>query len=94
MHIIGPEHPDGGLADGVVGHHGEEGGVNAKIRQGQGDVGLRAAVGGLKFVGHTDLLVVGRGQPQHDLTDGDELVAALGVDGEGVMVFHDVPPCI
>ena len=87
VNVIGTEHPDGALADGVVGHHGEEGGINAQIRQGQGDIGLRTAVGSLELVGHADLLVVGGSQAQHDLTDGDKFVAAL-IAQQGIMMFH------
>src|SRR5699024_6352585 len=41
-----------------------------------------------KVGGHADLFVVGRGQAQHDLTDGNKLLRALLVLQNGVAVFH------
>ena len=86
--VVGAQGPDGALADGVVGNDGEEGGVNAQIRQRQGNIGLRTAVGGLEGIGHADLLIVGRGQAEHDLADGDELQVALQVAEQRMLMLH------
>ena len=91
--IIGPEHTDGALADGIVGNNGEEGGIDTQVRKRQSNIGLRAAVGGFEFVGHADFLIIGGCQAEHDLTDGDKLMAALA-GAKGIVMFHNGPPQI
>ena len=76
----------------IVGHDDEEGGIHAEVRQRQRDVGLAAAVAGLKAGCHTDLLVVRRGQAQHDLTTGDELLAIGFAAKDRIEMFHKAPP--
>jgi len=92
VNIVGTEHTDSALADGIVGNHGEEGGVDAQIGQSQCNIGFTAAVSCLKFIGHTDFLIVGGSQTEHDLADGDEFVIALEVGEQRVMMFHGLPP--
>ena len=87
VHVVGAEHAHRALAQGVVGHHAEEGAVDAQVCQGQGDIGLAAAVAGLEAGGHPDLLIVGRGQAQHDLPEGDEFLRAFAAQ-QGIVVFH------
>src|SRR5699024_1375698 len=51
--------------------------------------GFAAAVAGLKAGGHADLLVVRRGQAEHDLAAGDEF-GRVGVRAQQrVVVFHE-----
>ena len=88
VNVIGAEHPDGALADGVVGNHGEEGGVDAQVGQGKGDVGFTAAVGGLKFIGHADFLIIGGRKTEHDFADGNELMLTAGIGQKRIVMFH------
>ena len=87
--VVGAQPAHRALAQAVVGHHAEEGAVHAEVGQGQGDVGLAAAIAGFKAGGHADLLVVRRGQAEHDLAAGDEFGGvAVGVE-QRVVVFHE-----
>src|SRR5699024_8367100 len=89
VHVVGAQPPHRALAQAVVGHHAEKGAVHAQVGQGQGDVGFAAAVAGLKAGGHADLLVVRRGQAEHDLAAGDEF-GRVGVRAQQrVVVFHE-----
>ena len=90
--IVGAQPAHGALAQAVVGYDAEEGAVHAKVCQSQGDIGLAAAVAGLEAGGHADLLVVRRGQTQHDLTAGDELLAVGLAAKDRIVVFHNAPP--
>ena len=94
VHIVGTQPAHGALAQAVVGHHAEEGAVHTKVSQCQCNVGLAAAVAGLKAGCHTDLLVVRRGQAQHDLAAGDEFLAGGIVAKDRVEMFHNAPPDI
>ena len=94
VHVVGTQPAHGALAQTVVGHHAEEGTVHTKVSQCQCNVGLAAAVAGLKAGCHTDLLVVRRGQAQHDLTAGDEFLAGGIVAKDRVEMFHNAPPDI
>ena len=94
VHIIGTQPAHGALAKAVVGHHAEEGAVHTKVSQCQCNVGLAAAIAGLKAGCHTDLLVVRRGQAQHNLAAGDEFLAGGIVAKDRVEMFHNAPPDI
>ena len=93
-YVVGTQPAHGALAQTVVGHHAEEGAVHTKVSQCQCNIGLAAAVAGLKAGCHTDLLVVRRGQAQHDLTAGDEFLAGGIVAKDRVEMFHNAPPDI
>ena len=88
VHVVGAQPADGAFAQGVVGHHAEEGGIHPQVGQRQGNVGLAAAVAGFKAGGHADLLVIGRGQAQHDFADGDEFLRALLALQDRIEMFH------
>ena len=90
--IVGAQPAHGALAQTVVGHYAEESAVHAQICQRQCDVGLAAAVAGLEAGSHADLFVVRRGQAQHDLTAGDELLPAGLAAKDRIVVFHNAPP--
>jgi len=90
--IVGAQPAHGALAQTVVGHYAEEGAVHAQVCQRQCDVGLAAAVAGLEAGSHADLFVVRRGQAQHDLTAGDELLPAGLAAKDRIVVFHNAPP--
>ena len=94
VHIVGAQPAHGALAQTVVGHYAEEGAVHAEVCQCEGDVGLAAAVAGLKAGSHADLFVVRRGQAQHDLAAGDEFLAGGIVAKDRVEMFHNAPPDI
>ena len=89
MYVVAAQPAHGAFAQRVVGYHAKKRRIHAKICQCKGYICLAAAVACLKRGGHTDLFVVGRGQAQHDLTDGDELLRAGGVHQNGIGVFHN-----
>ena len=86
--VVAPQRPHRALPQGVVRHHREEGGINPQVRQRQGDVRLRSPVAGLKAVGHPDLVIVRRGQPQHDFPHGDEPVRPFLSLQKRISVLH------
>ena len=88
MDVVAAQHAHCAFAQAVVGHHAEKGGVHAKVGQREGDVGLAAAVAGFESGGHPDLLIVGRGQAEHDLTDGNEFAGTVTVSKQRIAVFH------
>ena len=90
--VVGAQPAHGALAEAVVRHDAEEGAVHAEVCQRKGDVGLAAAVAGLKVGGHAELFVVRRGQAQHDLAAGDEFRSGRLVAQNGVEMFHNGPP--
>ena len=90
--VVGAQPAHGALAEAVVRHDAEEGAVHAEVCQCEGDVGLAAAVAGLKVGGHAELFVVRRGQAQHDLAAGDEFRSGRLVAQNGVEMFHNGPP--
>ena len=92
MHIVGAQPAHRALAQAVVGHYTEEGAVHTQVGQGQCNVGLAAAVAGFKAGCHADLFVVRRGQAQHDLTTGDELLAIGFAAKDRIEMFHKAPP--
>ena len=59
-----------------------------KVGQCQRNVGLTAAVAGLKGGGHADLFIVRRGQSQHHLADGDEFLRAVVAHQDRIAVLH------
>ena len=87
VHVIAAQHADGALSQTVVGDHTEKRTVHAQIGQSQGNIGLAAAITGFKAGGHPDLLVVGRGQAQHNFADGNEFAVTFAVQ-KGISVFH------
>ena len=64
VHIVGAQPAHSALAQTVVGYYAEEGAVHAKVCQCQRNVGLAAAIAGLKSGCHADLFVVRRGHIQ------------------------------
>ena len=92
VHIVGAQPAHSALAQTVVGYYAEKGAVHAKVCQRQRNVGLAAAVTGLKGRCHADLFVVRRGQAQHDLTTGDELLAIGLAAKDRIEMFHKAPP--
>jgi len=92
VHIVGTQPAHSAFAQTVVGHYAEEGAVHAKVCQRQRNVGLAAAVAGLKSGCHADLFIVRRGQAQHDLTTGDELLAIGFAAKDRIEMFHNAPP--
>ena len=92
VHIVGAQPAHRALAQTVVGYYAEEGAVHAKVCQCQRNVGLAAAIAGLKSGCHADLFVVRRGQAQHDLTTGDELLAIGLAAKDRIEMFHKAPP--
>ena len=94
VHVVGAQPAHGAFAQAVVGHHAEEGAVHTQVCQSQRNVGLTAAVAGLKGRRHADLFVVRRGQTQHDLAAGDEFLAGGLVAKDGIEMFHNGPPDI
>ena len=90
--VVGAQPAHGAFAEAVVRHDAEEGAVHAEVCQREGDVGLAAAVAGLKVGGHAELFVVRRGQAQHDLAAGDEFRSGRLVAQNGVEMFHNGPP--
>ena len=88
VHIVAAQPAHGTFAQRVVGHHAEEGGIHTQVGQCQRNVGLAAAVAGLKGGGHTDFLIVRRGQAQHYLADGDKLLRAAVAHQDGIAVLH------
>ena len=94
VHVVGTQPAHRALAQTVVGHHTEEGAVHAQVGQSQRNVGLAAAVAGFKGRCHTDLLIVRRGQAQHDLAAGDEFLSGGLAAKDGIVMFHNVPPAV
>ena len=92
VHIVGAQPAHRALAQTVVGHHAEEGAVHAQVCQRQRNVGFAAAIAGLKAGRHADLFVVRRGETQHDLAAGDELLPVGFAAKDGIVVFHNAPP--
>ena len=92
VHIVGAEPAHGALAQTVVGHHAEERAVHAQVCQCQRDIGLAAAVAGLKVGSHAQLFVVRRGQAQHDLAAGDKLLSGGLLAKDRIEMFHNAPP--
>ena len=92
VHIVGAQPAHSALAQAVVGHYAEEGAVHTQVGQGQCNVGLAAAVTGLKSGCHANLFVVRRSQAQHDLTTGDELLAIGLAAKDRIEMFHKAPP--
>ena len=92
VHIVGAQPAHSALAQTVIGHYAEKGAVHAKVCQRQRNVGLAAAIAGLKSGCHADLFVVRRGQAQHDLTTGDELLAIGFAAKDRIEMFHNAPP--
>ena len=92
MHIVGAQPAHGTLAQAVVGHHAEERAVHAQVCQCQRDVGLAAAVAGLKVGSHAQLFVVRLGQAQHDLAAGDKLLSGGLLAKDRIEMFHNAPP--
>ena len=90
--VVGAQPAHGAFAEAVVRHDAEEGAVHAEVCQREGDVGLAAAVAGLKVGGHAELFVVRRGQAQHDFAAGDEFRSGRLVAQNGVEMFHNGPP--
>ena len=88
VYVVAAQPAHSAFAQRVVGHDAEEGGIHAEVRQRQRDVGLAAAVAGLKGGGHADLLIVRRGQTQHHLADGDEFLRAVVAHQDRIAVFH------
>ena len=87
VYIIAAQKADGAFPQGVVRNHAEERAVHPQIGKRQRDVGFASAVTGFKTVGNTDLPVIGRGQPQHDLSEGDKLMPHLVRDW--IFMNHD-----
>ncbi len=92
VHVIGAQPADRALAQTVVGYDSEKGAVHAQIGKGQRDVRLAPAVAGFKARGHADLLIVGRGQAQHDLADRDEFGGLPVPCQQRIVVFHICAP--
>ena len=92
VHIVGAQPAHGALAQAVVGHHAEERAVHTQVCQCQRNVGLAAAVAGLKVGSHAQLFVVRRGQAQHDLAAGDKLLSGGLLAKDRVEMFHNAPP--
>ena len=92
VHVVAAQPADGAFTQGVVGHHAEEGGVHAQVGQGQGNVGLAAAVAGLEAGCHTDLFIIRRGQAQHDFANGNKFLRTIIAKQDRVGMFHGLPP--
>ena len=90
--VVGPEHPHRTFSQGIVGDDGEKGAVHPQIGQRKGDIGLAAAVAGLKAVCHPDFTVVGRGETEHDLPEGNKFLSALPLEQRVGMYHAPIPP--
>ena len=88
VYIVAAQPAHGAFAQRVVGHHAEEGGIHPKVGQCQRNVGLTAAVAGLKGGGHANFFIVRRGQSQHHLADGDEFLRAVVAHQDRIAVLH------
>ena len=71
IHAVTAEAVHSGLADGVGGQLGNESGIHAVVSQGNSDVGLAAAEGGLKRGSLNETLVVEGLQTQHQFAEGN-----------------------
>ncbi len=60
---------DGGVAEGICRHLGEEGRVVPELSERGGNIGLCTAVANLEVIGLQESLVARRRQTQHDLTE-------------------------
>ena len=74
MYVIASQHSHRALSQAVVGNYAEERAVHTQVGQSQGDIRFTSSVTGFKIAGHTNLLVVWRGQTKHDLTDGKKFL--------------------
>ena len=92
VHIIGTQPAHGTFSQSVVRHHGEKGGIDPKIGQCHGDIGLTAAVAGLEGCGHADFLIVWRGQTEHDFSGGNEAGAGIQFRLQRILMKHNAPP--
>ena len=72
VHAKGAQLVDGGVADGVCGQERDKGGIQAVVGQGDGRVGLRAAVDHVKAAGLGKALEPRRGETEHDLAECDD----------------------
>ena len=88
VHVVGTQPAHSAFAQRVVGHDGEKRAVYLQVGQRERDIGFAAAVAGFKSVCHADLVIVGRGQPQHDFTHGDEPFTG-GLQGcQWILMLH------
>ena len=71
IHAVAAHLVDGGLSDVVGGELGDESGVQPVIGQGDGHVGLAAAVSGSQRGGLNEPVVALGGQTEHDLAEGN-----------------------
>ena len=92
VHVVGAQPAHGALAEAVAWHDGEERAVHAEVGQREGDVGLAAAIAGLKPGGHADFFVVRRRQAKHDFAHRDEFPAVFHVLQKRIIVDHRLQP--
>ena len=67
------EAPERAVADAVLRHDGDEGGMVSLVCQRERDIGLRTAVVHLELMGLLEAPMVGRRQPHHDFSEGQDL---------------------
>ena len=77
VYVIGAKSAHSALSQAVVRDHGEERGIHPEIGQGDCNVGLGSAVGGLKFCRGPDLVAVGRGKAEHHLSDCEKALHGI-----------------
>ena len=69
---------EAGIGHAVLGQAGDEFAAEPEIGQRNGHVGFAAAVAGAEQVGLVETQIVGRREPQHDLSESDDFLVVHG----------------
>ena len=92
IHSVAAEGVHRGLSDGIGGKFGDKDGFIAETRKADRRVRLSPAVDGFEALRLHKAFVTGRGEPQHEFADGDNVHSFLPICSDVRSIFFIILP--